>query len=569
MKIQSRFLLFLLSFYTLILVVGILAQYYSFRVFSGYLYESVSEIFHSSAGSFTNSIDNLEQLTITIIADEATQDFLKQELQADNDYKRNVTREALMQDLSLHTLINPFLREIILVDSNKNLYHANTNNSQNVMFREIMEGSIRRETLSLHGKHLWSVIESSLTPLVLSRMINLIGYYIEQPKVTLYYFVDIEKLLEENFSQIKHYGLKTSIYYKGDLFYSLLNAESDKIKMTMGSKHYQTIWFEGEPHFTTKIQTGDKEWEFLFLIPTKELFEEFYNLNRIIYLVYLLFFIFFSVLIIRSSKHITSPIITLSREMKAMDDRDFVSSEPIKLPAKASDEVSLLYHEFYQMIDKIDNLVNKNLKQQLALNQSQLEVLSSQLNPHFLYNTLDSLYWMAEISKQPEMATIVKSLSSLLRNSLNKAEPLISVKEQLDLLNDYFSIQKIRFKDRLEYIINVDHKLYARGIPRFTLQPLVENSIKYSLEEKQSKCLIEVSMRANYAFNGMDILIRDNGPGVNQERTSPRNTGIGLANLTQRISLIYGNEGRIKIDTNMAGGTDISIFIPFEKESQK
>jgi two-component system sensor histidine kinase YesM len=500
------------------------------------------------------------------MANELTQNYLKQELLAENTYLKTRRREELMQNLSLYTLINSPLNNIILVDSQRSIYHADTNNKSGSQYEAYVLGNILQETLDLQGKYLWSKWKSEPTYLVLSRKINLVGNYLVQPEAALFHFIDIEKLLEENLPQIKHYKLKTSIYYNGDLFYSRFIDDSDGIKEAMDKKRYMTLWLGGEPHFATRIKTPDNKWEFLFLIPTKELFENMYKMNRTIYISYLVLFIFFTILIVRSSKRITSPIIKLSREMKLIDETDFASAKPIELPRHASDEVELLYFEFYQMINKIDTLVNKNLKQQLSLNQSQLESLSNQLNPHFLYNTLDSLYWMAELNKQPEMAAMVKSLSKQLRTSLYNEDPLITVKEQLDLLNDYFYIQKIRFKERLEYAIDVDHELYNEKIPRFTLQPLVENSIKYSLEEMGSQCLIKVSIHKSETDEGMTIHIRDNGPGLDSGKKKDEKSGIGLSNLQKRLKLLYGIRGKFEMSSKKDLGTDIELFVPYTKE---
>ncbi|MGL1891264.1 MAG: histidine kinase [Spirochaetaceae bacterium] len=504
------------------------------------------------------------------MVDEITQDFFKSDRSNKNDFQLSRMQSEFVQKLRFYTITNPYLKELIIVDTRNNYYNANKGSYNKAFSSELVRENIRLKTLDKGGGLLWSITKLSLSPLLLSRQINAVGDFEHPPIGIIYSFIDIEKLIHENLSQIKYYGLKSSIYYKGELLYSSLeNDSSNEIKLKMGVRLYQNIRIEGKSYFVTNIKTEDRDWEFLFLVPTEQLIEEYHRMNRLSYLIYFALFILFTFLMIRSSKYITSPIISLSREMKAMDENDFVLTEPIKLPAKTSEEVSQLHHEFYQMIYKIDTLVNKNLKQQLSLNQSQLEVLSNQLNPHFLYNTLDSLYWMAEINKQPEMAGMVKSLSSLLRHSLNKAEPLITIKEQLDILNNYFYIQKIRFKDRLEYTIDVDFQLYTKQIPRFTLQPLVENSIKYSLEEMNSTCLIEVSIKKSETAKGMDILIRDNGPGFVEKLETPGNTGIGLANLKQRISLIYGTHGNLKTDINNTGGTDILIYIPLNQGFQK
>lgn len=480
----------------------------------------------------------------------------------ENSFLLNSKRMAMVQSLSFHMRTNPYIQEMILVDADNNPYYANLGSYKNVQFSDLVNPGIREKVDELGGKAFWSETESSLFSVVISRQVKAIGDFTRPPLGQLYMFIDIEKLLGETLSQIDYYGMETAIHYNGEHFYSMRDDQLDQVWDTLNTKQYKTVKLNGQRHFAASVVTQDKSWEFLFLLPTNELFEELSLINTVLYSIYIALFLLFAFLIIRSSRQITSPITALAKEMKSIDEKDFITSEPLPLPSRSSDEVSLLYHEFYQMITKIDTLVNKNLKQQLSLNQSQLKALSDQLNPHFLYNTLDSLYWMAEMNKQPEMAALIKSLSALLRSSLNKAGSLITVKEQLDLMNDYFYIQKLRFKERLEFQIDVDHQLYTAEIPRFTLQPLVENSIKYSLDGKQGKCIVEISIQRDRKNSGLDILIRDNGPGLQAADVEPKGTGIGLSNLKQRIELLFGGAGYLKTASNSLGGTDVLIFVP-------
>lgn len=570
MKIRSRFLLFLLSFYFLILTLGITVQVLSYRIFSSYLYGSVSEIFNASVGSFVNAVDNAEQLSISIIADEDIQNFLKHNVTGERDFSWNRERVSMLDSLSFYMRTNPYVKEIIVFDTEDSPYYTNIGAYNSVQTSsDIIESNIGTQVDLLGGKAFWGETASSPFPVVLARLINVIGEFNRPPLGKLFIFIDIDKLLADTLTQIDFFGLQTTIRYNNKSFYSVAGSEMSSIRNSLGSKRYDTVQYQGSRHFAAVIATSDAKWEFLFLIPARELFKDLNLINRIIYVIYIAIFIIFALLIIRSSKKITAPIIALSREMKVIDEKEFVSSEPLPLPERVSDEVTSLYYEFYQMISKIDTLVNKNLKQELVLNQSQLKALSNQLNPHFLYNTLDSLYWMAEINNQPEMAALIKSLSSLLRSSLNKAGPLITVKEQLDLLNDYLYIQKIRFKERLDYQIEVDHQLYDAEIPRFTLQPLIENSIKYTLESNNNQCLVEVSIKREPEDNSLVICIRDNGPGLNTSDREPQGTGIGIANLKQRISLLYGEKGTLETVTNNLGGTDVVIYLPDLSDSKK
>lgn len=562
MKIRSRFLLFLFTFFLTVLAVGLSVQYASYRLFTNYLYGTITEIFHSSVGSFTTSVENLEKLSITILSDERTQSFLKNEPPEADEFRWSRERDKFIERQNFYLRTNDYIKEILTVNGSGNSVQANSGAYGTALPSPSERGAIRKKTLRLKGGALWSVTDSVTAPLILSRQINYIGEFNKPPLGFLYLFIDMDKLVTDNFTQIKYYGLETVIYHRSSLIYSSLDGDESLITKRLGEASYDTLRYRGETYFSTRAKTRDAIWEFIFLVPASEMFDRFNSLNRIGIILYLGLLLIFILLTLGFSRRITSPIISLSREMMLMEDRDFQSDDPLELDPGASEEVALLYHEFYQMMDRIDTLINKNLKQQLSLNQSRLEALSHQLNPHFLYNTLDSLYWMAEESGQSEMAGVVKALSTLLRSSLSKGEPLITLKEQLDLLNDYFHIQQIRFKERLEYSLDVDFHLYQTLIPRFTLQPLVENAIKYSLEESHKHCLIEVSIKETPS-GGMKILVRDNGPGlINRKKVASGSTGIGLENLKGRLSLLYGNRAELTIKESPSGGTDVCLFIP-------
>lgn len=569
MKIRSRFLLYLSIFFIIILSLGISAQLLSYRVFSRYLYGSVSEIFDATVGSFVQSIENVEHLSVSILSDPKTQSFLQLPSTNKNDFTWNRQRDALVQQLSMYTRTNPYIKEIVVIDANGNAYYGNIGSYSNIEFRQLIADKIYQKTQELQGKLLWSETGADTFPVVLSRQINLIGDYSRKSLGQVYILVDIDKLLDTTLAQIQFYDVKTLINFQGNQFFSHLGESSQEILAGLGVNRYATVAFKGEPHFAARVKVqGGKGWEFLFLIPASSLFEDLNRVNRGMYLLYGALFLLFAVLLFRFSHRITSPITALSKEMKLVDEKGFTNEKPLDLPLDASDEVKLLYHEFYQMINKIETLVINNLKQQIELNQAQMQALTNQLNPHFLYNTLDSLYWMAEMNGDSQMGEMIKSLSQLLRHSLQKADPLTSVEEQLAIINHYFFIQKIRFKERLEYHIDVDHQLYKTQIPRFTIQPLVENSIKYSLESSNDSCMIVVSIKRH--GDEVKILIRDNGPGLGSpQATKSPGTGIGLANLRNRLNLLYGERGFLSSRLNEWGGTDMEVTIPYPKPVER
>ena len=168
------------------------------------------------------------------------------------------------------------------------------------------------------------------------------------------------------------------------------------------------------------------------------------------------------------------------------------------------------------LINKLDFLINDKYKKEILEKETQLELLYSQINPHFLYNTLETINWMALSKGQKEIASLVKALGNLLRSSIGKNQFLLTVKEELNLLSDYVSIQKKRFGDSLEVHLSIDEDVYSYLILKLSTQILVENSIKHVLEKNGGTCRINVSIKEK---NGeLFITVSDNGEGIPTEK---------------------------------------------------
>lgn len=228
------------------------------------------------------------------------------------------------------------------------------------------------------------------------------------------------------------------------------------------------------------------------------------------------------------------------------------------------------------MISRINTLIDENFKKQIVIKDTNFKALQAQINPHFLYNTLESINWLAKANHQEEIATMVKALGKLLRNAVNTDELIITIGEELDLLDAYISIQKYRYEERLIYRNHVNRSLYGLQIPRLTLQPLVENAIVHSLENMLEPCQILVEAKKQ---DGKIILsIQDNGLGIEEETLkrlqnnesldSPKGMGIGIQNIDERLKMTFGSDYGLFITSVIGEGTRIEIRIPQERKNE-
>lgn len=229
-------------------------------------------------------------------------------------------------------------------------------------------------------------------------------------------------------------------------------------------------------------------------------------------------------------------------------------------------EARVLSDSMNTMIDKINELL-----EQVRLRKAEFELLQSQINPHFLYNTLDAIVWLAEAGEQKKVVSMVGSLSDFFRISLNQGQDILDVREELQHVRSYLEIQQMRYQDILQYEICVPEELYSSRIPKITLQPLVENALYHGIKNKRGKGMI----RIDGEMEDSDCILRitDNGRGMTPERLGQVREGIrnrnaceteiyGLYNVNERIRLNFGEKYGITITSTYGEGTCVTVRLP-------
>lgn len=209
--------------------------------------------------------------------------------------------------------------------------------------------------------------------------------------------------------------------------------------------------------------------------------------------------------------------------------------------------------------------MEENVEKQLIIKETELKALQAQINPHFLYNTLESINWLAKANQQKQISKMVESLGFLLRNSIHMKKDIVTIQEEADIVRHYMTIQRFRFEERLNFTLDIDDEVKHCLIPKLTLQPLAENAIQYALEPFTRPCAIRI--QAKKAKGCVCITVEDNGPGMDGrilESTGGR--GIGLWNIRERISLTFGEPYGLRIHSEHEKATRIVITIPCRNE---
>ena len=261
-----------------------------------------------------------------------------------------------------------------------------------------------------------------------------------------------------------------------------------------------------------------------------------------------------------------------NRLAKAMSDFEGDAENFKYTDINGTREIAALSDSFEHMVIQIQSLMEKVRQEEITLRKTELNALQSQINPHFLYNTLDSIAWMCEEHRSEEAVEMVSSLAKLFRISISRGHELITLDNELKHAESYLKIQKYRYKSQFSYYFNIDEECLSYLCNKITLQPIIENAIYHGLDMVDEGIItIEVSRQ------GEDILIRiiDNGVGMTKEqcneilqRDSSDKTGIGIKNVNDRIKIYFGDQYGVTIKSELDVGTEISILIPKIQEDK-
>lgn len=248
-----------------------------------------------------------------------------------------------------------------------------------------------------------------------------------------------------------------------------------------------------------------------------------------------------------------------------------------QVPVTSNDEIGELSRSFNEMVHDIRVLIDKNYVMALRERESELDALQAQINPHFLYNVMDSLYWQAESAVNDELAENILAFSKLFRLLLSHGKSRIHVSQEIELVQCYLQIQKMRFDERITYTVTADDKMLNYIIPKLTIQPFVENAIVHGLEKQAEGGIVNVTgyIDKNYLM----FIIEDNGAGMPQEEADRilfaaesdkySNSRIGhyaIRNIKERLMLHYGDNYMLEITSAPGKGTTVRIGIPAQNE---
>ena len=307
----------------------------------------------------------------------------------------------------------------------------------------------------------------------------------------------------------------------------------------------------------------NSDWKIVRIIYANQIYK---SINQIVIVGICLLLILLVISLILSfilATSITKPIIQLNNQIKNVE----MGELSIKIITKRKDELGELSESFNKMVVKLKGLINGMLKDQKKKTDMEFEILQAQINPHFLYNTLDSIRWLAVIQNVENISDMSSALINLLKYNISKKDTIVDLKEEIEGIKNYETIQKYRYGDTfcIEYSIHED-TLNCKII-KFILQPLVENAIFHGINTSDSDAKIKIT--SEIQNNDLVIKVIDNGVGMDVEnwedisiKKKKMHTGIGLKNIEERIKLYFGQQYGIELSSEIEIGTTVKMILP-------
>lgn len=553
---------------------GLFILQYAFQLYNKEIYRQYAQAIQVSSDSIEAELKKMERLSYQVATDTYVQSYLENLTESETNYNTYMIGSDLRTRLLHVGALNKYVLSIQVYDK-QNREYASGNSMIQITDERLQE--LKQRANEKQGGVNWLLPHDTDKSLAAVRDIrNYLDLKFDRIgsvsiRVDMDTMVsDLTRSLAEQDTIFLIYDDSEHIVYESNYgmndFY--LNQLENK------NQGYQILELNNQPYFATYSEANDLAWTYVILVPYDNLFTVISKARTAVFITYLILFFIMIFLGFKFTGTIVNPIESLNRKMQKVQTGNLEQMSLTNEIDYPKDEAGEMHENFQKMMQQIQYLIGENYKKQLLVKESEYKTLQAQVNPHFLYNTLESINWSAKIAGEKKISQMAESLGYVLRSSINMKDSLITLEEELSIVEHYLTIQRYRFEERLQFYKKVPEDLLNIQVPKFILQPIIENSIRYALQEMIGIC--EISLVGERKGNRLELHLSDNGPGMDEEYVKqirkgnyePKGTGLGLRNITERIKILFGEEYGLAITSEKGVGTFITIRIPIEGERE-
>ncbi len=591
MPIRSKLMISFLALIILpVLTIGVFSFYTSQELLKQKTEQYANDILMETGENVDVKLREIERVSFQIVSNMTIQEALrKANLGIEDEYEKIRVERAIDNQLKGFVPLDLDIAAVQVVSLSGTVYYVNPGS----IAIEISDLE-RRALEESKGGAVWFRTNPYSQTIKVGRAINsivnqeLIGY----------------ELIMIKESSVHEIYRKTELFKSGDIFISdhdgriishkdkkgldlfIENVASGLTKDSVKNS-FITAEVDGTANYVASRLINKGLWRIIAIIPIEEYEQDIIQLRYWILGICAACCIMSLLLSLRISDSISRPLRNLSAMMKKVGKGDF----EVSISSGTKDEVGILSKHFNKMVSQVQKLIQEVYQEQYLKQKAELKSLRAQINPHFLYNTLESINWMARIKDVPEIGDMVKALGDLMRVSIN-SDDFITLEDEIVNITNYLKIQKFRYGDRFDACVDISPEIGHMMIPKLILQPIVENSIVHGLEDKLENGHIEITGR----LSGSDVIITisDDGVGMEEEQVESLNrlfaeyqsdppaasgpagsrlkaavqpgddmhTHIGLINVDRRIRMYYGRDHGLSISSDKGRGTCVKAVLP-------
>ena len=556
-SIRNRMIFsFLLVFLAVLVFMGASIYLFTVNMLETRNQQSYEKILESAENVLDDRFSIYEGTARSILDDQTVQETLQEE---DN------TSGEFMSQTRLNALA-PVGRELIysmedvtavyLFDNSGKFYYEDPGRSTSdaetaVNYEQIQQESWYRQALEVKGREVflgYDVISGKPNRMSCVKVINRLN---STDKIGLL-VISISRDAMENV--IGQFPVQRDVYVVMNRGMTVYQSGYDE--ELFGESLDAVLRNEKGRYLITEHQCEESEWTLAHAVRRSDIFADASAVRTIIVVIGVFAAAVVVVLCILQARQITRPLEQLKKDIQRVGEgkRNFRNTF-------GDDEVGVIGREFQNMVTQQLQLKEQVAKEELLRKDSELQLLQSQINPHFLYNTLDTLYWMALSEDAEQSAELTQALSEIFKISLSEGEEFIAVRDEIKFIEDYLYIQNVRFEDKFLVQIQVDDEIQDIRILKQIIQPFVENAIYHGLEPKFGKGSLTVTGVKEDGY--IVFQVTDDGVGIDDNVDIMK--GYAVSNVYQRLKLHYGEKAELKFDSRPGGGTVVTIRIPLEE----
>ena len=578
MPLRKKLFLSILAFIILPLAVtALFFNHYFSRLNTLNMIQTSLQVLKQTQESFARLINEADNLTVRILSQERIQTLLSYD---DNAANPNYLENVVEANRWLHNEVDfcQYIDSVTIFSKNDTLRVG----SQAL---DPIPDEMVRKAVSLQGMGFWKST-SWLGKPPQEKNNYFISYYRAINSLNmLNKNLAVERITIRESSLFQIYS-KLNTYKGGEMY--LLDADGTILSSTdkrvlglrsMPSELLKNLAEHREGYFesTLKDKTSivlyytlpGTGWKMAQVIPYQSFLLLTNTVNLVIFITLffcLSFGILFSVI---QDRTVLKPLKQLEREMKKLKDGNF----DVKLVSRSGDEIGQIIREYGNVIGQLKEMINKVYVSKMKQREAELIAVEAQINPHFLYNTLDSIRWLALKEKNYMVAEQLETLSEMFRHVLHNGREIVTVREEMNFINDYMFLQHAKYGSRINLIVRIDEALYDCLIPKLILQPLVENAMLHGLEPKLEGGRVEVA--GWQEGETIRFSVRDDGIGANEEAIREMLAGttrpskvFALKNIDERIKLHYGEKYGLRFSGETGRGVEVEICIPLTRKER-